>query len=361
MPGPSPIQRQADALKDLAARSVERAGRESKLELDFAKATAAAERQYQAARAAIVRRRDARIGAIEGEIGSVRDALQAAYTKATADAKTDRDAKLAHVKKRFNVESEAANTALEEGGWEASAFYDANIEKVNRKADQLKRRLEESLNHLADARGAADLYLASYARYIVQDANSLAEPELAPNEDPIARLDEATNRIGENYFGASKLAILPVVKLDFYIFLCVTLFLLLAVGLGLVLGWIVGPAVALVASAVVGLVARKALVGVAKKQITQAAGPMFKAVSDADHLAARSTTWVEESAKRIRGEVERRRDALNKKAADSFAKTMPELESRRDADAKAAEDRYPKALAEARKGSPGPSRRPNAS
>ncbi len=350
MPGPSLIQRQADALKDLAARSVERAARESKLDLDFAKANAATDRQYQAARQAIGRQRDARVQAIEGEIGSIRDRLQAAYTKATADSKTERDAKIAHAKKRFEVESEAANTALEEGGWEASAFYDANIEKVNRKNDHSKRRLEESLNHLADARGAADLYLAKFSKYIVPDADSLAEPELGPTEDPIARLDEATNRIGENYFGATKLKILPIVEPSFFIFLCVTLFLALAIGLGLVLNdWMIGPGIALVATLVLGFLARKSLVAVARKQITQAAGPMFKAVHDADHFAARSTTWVEESAKRMRGEVERRRDALNKKASDTYAKTMPELEARRESDSKAAEDRYPKALAEARK------------
>ena len=177
----------------------------------------------------------------------------------------------------------------------------------------------------------------------------MAEPEVGPNDDPISMLDRATDRIAENYLGATGLKILPVVKLDFYIFLCVALFLTLAGGLGLVLGWMIGPAVALAITLVVGFVARQSLVAVAKKQITQAALPMFKAVSDADSLADRSTKWVEENSKRLKSDVERRREALNKKAHDTHARLIPELEARRDGDTKAAEERYPKALTEARK------------
>jgi len=349
MPGPSLIQRQADALKDLASLAVERATRETKTDADFAKAKAVADRQYQATRQAAVKRREATVEAIEGEITALRDSLQARYSKATADAKAERDAKIAHARKRFQVESEAANTALEEAGWEAGAVYDANVDKVNKKSEQFKRRLDESLAHLADVRAAADIYLGSYRRYIVADADSLAGPEVGPNDDPIGMLDRATDRIAENYLGATGLKILPIVKLDFYIFLCVVLFLVLAGTLGFLLGWAIGPAVALAATLVIGFVARQSLVAVARKQITQAALPMFKAVSDADSLADRSTRWVDENSKRLRAEVERRREALNKKAQDTHSRLIPELEARRDGDTRAAEERYPQALSEARK------------
>ncbi len=349
MPGPSPIQRQVDALKDLARIAVERAGRETKTDADYNKDKAATERQYQAARQGIVRRRDMQVQAIEGEITATRDALQARYTRATAEAKSERDAKLAHIKKRFKVEMEAADTQLEEAGWEAGAVFDANLDKVKQKTDQFKRRLDESLAHCAEVREAADIYLASYKRYIVVPAEAAADSPPGPNEDPISKLDEATVRILEGYQVASKLKILPIVKLDFFIFLCVVLFLILLGVVGFLAGWLVGLGVAAVATAVVGVVARSALVGLAKKQITQAAGPMLRAVEDADRLSERSTRWVDDNAKRLRAEVDRRRDALTKKAADVHAKLVPDLEARRDVDTKAAEDRYPKALAEARK------------
>ncbi len=349
MTGPSPTQRQADAVNDLARLSVARSAREVKTDADYAKDKSLADRQYQHNRATTTKRIETQVAAIEAEITTLRDSLQNRYTEATTTAKTDRDAKLAHAKKRFKVESEAANTQLEEAGWEANAVYDANLDKVNRKADQMKRRLDESLNHLADARAAADIYLASYRKYIVVEAPAVDESEPGPNEDPIARLDEATNRIGENYFGATKLKILPIVKLDFYIFLCVVAFLVVTIGVGLVAGWMIGPIVGLVVAAVGGFLGRVALVKVAKQQITQAAGPMFQAVEDADRLADRSTHWVAETTKKFRAEVDRRRDALIKKAADTHAKLIPELEARRDSDTKAAEDRYPKALTEARK------------
>ena len=349
MTGSSPTQRQADAVSDLARLSVERSAREVKTDAEYAKDKALAERQYQAARANAVRRHESEQGTIEAEITARRDSLQERYTTATATAKTDRDAKIAHAKKRYKVESEAANTQLEEAGWEANAVYDANLDKVNKKCDQMKRRLDESLNHLADARAAADIYLGNYRKYITLDAPPADESEVGPNEDPIARLDEATVRIGDTYFGATKLKILPIVKLDFFIFLCVMLGLAVTVGVGLVAGWTIGGIAGLVAAGVGGFLARVALVGVAKKQITEAAGPMLRAVEDADRFAERSTRWVDENSKRLRTEVDRRRDALLKKAADTHAKLMPELEARRDGDIKAAEERYPRILTEARK------------
>ena len=348
MTGPSPTQRQADAVNDLARLSVERAARETKTEVDFNKDKSTADRQYQATRTAATKRHEARIAAIMTEITTLRDALQNRYTTATATAKTDRDAVIAHAKKRFKVESEAAHTQLEEAGWEAGAVYDANSDKVNKKSDQMKRRLDESLQHLADARAAADIYLVSYRKYIV--VAPTAETETNPNEDLIAKLDEATVRIGENYFGATKLKILPIVKLDFYLFLCVVAFLVVTIAVGFALGnWMIAPIVGLVVAGVGGFLGRVALVKVAKTQITQAAGPMLQAVEDADRFADRSAVWVEETSKRFRAEVERRREALNKKATDTHAKLIPELEARRDGDITTAEERYPKALTEASK------------
>ena len=349
MTGPSPTQRQADAVTALARLAVERSAREVKTDAEFAKDKSLADRQYQHIRTTAGKRIDAEVAAIEAEITTRRDSLQNRYTAATATAKTDRDAVIAHAKRRFKVESEAANTQLEEAGWEANAVYDANLDKVNRKVDQMKRRLDESLLHLADARAAADIYLASYRKYIVVDAPAIDESAPDANEDPIARLDEATNRIGENYFGATKLKILPIVKIDFYIFLCVVVFLAVAIGVGLVAGWIVGPIAGLVVAVVGGFLGRVALVGVAKKQLTQAAGPMLQAVEDADRMADRSTHWVADNTKKFRAEVERRRDVLTKKSADTHAKLIPELEARRDGDIKNAEDRYPKVLSAARK------------
>ena len=90
----------------------------------------------------------------------------------------------------------------------------------------------------------------------------------------VGKLDAATQRISEDYLVASKLKILPIVKLDFFIFLCVVLFLVLTVAIGLVAGWMIGPAVALVATLVIGFVARKSIVGVARKQLTEVAGPL---------------------------------------------------------------------------------------
>ncbi len=348
MTGPSPTQRQAAAFADLARLSVERSGREVKTDVDFNKDKAGADRQYQANRTAATKRIEAQVNTIEAEITTLRDSLQNRYTAATAAAKTDRDAVIAHAKKRFKVESEAADTALEEAGWEAGAVYDANLDKVNKKADQMKRRLDESLHHLADARAAADIYLASYRKYITI-APPADEAEPGPGEDPIARLDEATNRIGENYFGATKLKILPIVKLDFYIFLCVVAFLVVTIGVGFVAGWMIGPIAGLIVAVVGGFLGRVSLVKIARKQITEAAGPMLQAVEDADRLADRSTHWVEDTTKKFRAEVDRRRDALNKKAADTHAKLIPDLEARRDADIKRAEDNYPVTLSKARK------------
>ena len=348
MTGPSPTQRQAAAFSDLARLSVERASREAKTDSDFAKDKSAADRQYQATRTGATKRLDAQVNSIESEITTLRDALQNRYTEETAAAKTDRDAVIAHAKKRFKVESEAATTTLEEAGWEAGAVHDANLDKVNKKVDQMGRRLDESLHHLADARAAADIYLASYRRYISIPPVE-PEPEPGPGEDPIARLDEATNRIGENYFGAKSLKILPIVKLDFYIFLCVVAFLAVTIGVGFAAGWVIGPIVGLVVAAVGGYLGRVSLVKIAKKQITEAAGPMLQAVEDADRLADRSTHWVEDLTKKFRAEVDRRRDALTKKATETHAVLMPELEARRDNDVKKAEERYPVALTEASK------------
>src|SRR5207245_4266532 len=106
---------------------------------------------------------------------------------------------------------------------------------------------------------------------------------------------------------------------------------------------------ALVATLVIGFVARQSIASKARKQITEAAAPMAMALSDAEHLAERSASWVQENAKRLKAEVERRRDAQNKKATETHDRLIPELKLRHDADIKAAEERYPKALAEAAK------------
>jgi S-DNA-T family DNA segregation ATPase FtsK/SpoIIIE len=348
MPGPSLIQRQVDALKDLARVAVERATRETKTDADFAKEKALAERQYQSARQGIIRRKDMQVQAIEAEIGTRRTTLDSAYQAAVADAKTERDKTIAHAKKRHQVESEAADTALEEAGWETGALFDANIDKVNKKTDQFKARLNESLAHFDEIKEAATLYVETYKPYIVLDPNR-PPPEIGEAEGPIVKLDEATTRIIENYEAATKLGILTIVKLDFFIFLCVVGFFALAIGLGLVLGWMIGPAIALVATGVIGFVARQSINARARKVITEAAAPMAMALSDAEHLAERSSAWVQDNAKRLRSEVERRRDAQNKKHADHHARLIPDLEKRRDADIKAAEERYPKALSEAAK------------
>jgi DNA segregation ATPase FtsK/SpoIIIE, S-DNA-T family len=348
MPGPSLVQRQVDALKDLARLASERATRETKTDLDFAKDKALAERQYQSARQGIVRRKDMQVQAIESEIGSIRTVLDQTYQAEVAQAKTDRDQKLAHAKKRCQVETEAAETALEEAGWEAGALFDANMDKVNRKTEQFKARLNDSLAHFDAIKEAATLYVDTYKKYIILDPDRPA-PEIGETEGPIPKLDEATNRIIESYEGVTKLKILTIVKLDFFIFLCVVLFIALTIGLGLVLGWAIGAGAALVATLAVGFVSRKAIVSAATKQITEAAAPMAMALSDAEHLAERSAAWVQENAKRLKGEVERRRDAQNKKQTEHYEKLIPELEKRRDADVKAAEDRYPKALSEAAK------------
>jgi len=346
MPGPSLTQRQVDALKDLARLAGDRAGRETKTDADFAKEKAVADRTYQSARQGAVRRRDLQVQATEAEVEQARTALDQAYQAAVASAKTDRDKKISHAKKRFEVESEAAGQQLEEAGWEAGAVFDANVDKVGKKTEQFKRRLEESLAAFDEVRAVAGNYVETYKKFIILDAER-PEPELGPNDNPIDKLDAATHQVADGYLVASKLKILPVVKLDFFIFLCVVLFLALAIGLGLVLGWMIGPAAAAVATLVVGFVARQSLAAAGRKQITAAAAPMALALADAEKLADRSAAWVDENAKRLKAEVERRRDALNKKAADTQAKLIPELEHRRDSDTKAAEERYPKALAEA--------------
>src|SRR5260221_7220873 len=169
MPGRSLIQRQVDALKDRARLAGERANRETKTDLDFAKDKALAERQYQSARQGIVRRRDLQVQAIEGDIGSIRTALDQSYQAAVAGAKTDRDQKVAHAKKRCQVETEAAETALEEAGWEAGALFDANMDKVNKKTEQFKARLNDSLAHFDAIKEAATLYVDTYKKYIVLD------------------------------------------------------------------------------------------------------------------------------------------------------------------------------------------------
>ena len=96
------------------------------------------------------------VQAIEGEIGTIRPALDQSYQAGVAGAKTDRDQKIAHAKKRFQVESEAADTALEEAGWETGAVFDANIDKVNKKHEQIKLRLNDSLAHFDEIKEAAD-------------------------------------------------------------------------------------------------------------------------------------------------------------------------------------------------------------
>jgi S-DNA-T family DNA segregation ATPase FtsK/SpoIIIE len=348
MPGPSLVNRQVDALKDLARVATERATRETKIELDFAKEKAAAERLYQSARQGIVRRRDMQVQAIEGEIGTVRTALDQAYQKSLAEAKTERDQKIAHAKKRLQTETDAAETALEEAGWEAGALYDANIDKVNKKTEKFKLRLNESLAHFDAIKEAATLYVESYKKFIILDPDR-PPPEIDEAEGPIVKLDAATNRIIENYEAATKLKILPVVKLDFFIFLCVVVFVALSIGLGLVLGWMIGPIAALVITLVAGFLTRRWLVSIARKQITAAAAPMAMALSDAEHLAERSYNWIQENAKRLKDEVTRRRDAQVKKQADHHDKLIPELKIRHDSDIKGAEERYPKALSEAAK------------
>jgi DNA segregation ATPase FtsK/SpoIIIE, S-DNA-T family len=348
MPGPSLVQRQVDALKDLARVAVERATRETKIELEFAKDKATAERQYQSARQGIVRRRDMQVQAIEGEIGTIRGTLDQAYQASLADAKTERDLKIAHAKKRLQVETDAAETALEEAGWEAGALYDANIDKVNKKTEKFKARLNDSLAHFDAIKEAASIYVESYKKFIILDPDRPA-PEIDEAEGPIVKLDAATNRIIENYESAAKLKILPVVKLDFFIFLCVVLFAILAIGLGLVLGWMIGPIAALVITLVAGFLTRKWLVALARKTITAAAAPMAMALSDAEHLAERSYTWIQENAKRLRDEVTRRRDSQVQKQADHHDRLIPELKIRHDSDIKGAEERYPKALSEAAK------------
>ncbi len=242
MPGPSLVQRQVDALKDLARLALERATRQTKTDADFAKEKAAAERQYQSARQGIVRRRDMQVQAIETDIGTKRQALDTAYQEGVAGAKTDRDQKIAHAKKRHQVETEAADTALEEAGWETGAVFDANIDKVNKKTEQFKARLKESLDHFDAIKEAASLYVGTYKKYIIVDPDR-PPPEIAESEGPIKKLDEAVNRIIDNYESATKLKILTFVKLDFFIFLCVVAFAVLAIGLGLVLGWTLGPAI----------------------------------------------------------------------------------------------------------------------
>ncbi len=169
MPGPSLVQRQVDALKDLARLATDRATREAKIEVDFAKDKALAERQYQSARQGIVKRRDMQVQAIEADITSTRDALDQAYRAAVDGAKVDRDQKIAHAKKRYTVETEAAESALEEAGWEASAVFDANMDKVNKKVEQFKRRLEESLANFDEVKAAAGIYVDTYKKYIVVD------------------------------------------------------------------------------------------------------------------------------------------------------------------------------------------------
>ena len=303
MPGSSLIQRQVDALKDLARQAADRAARETKIDVDFAKEKAAAERQYQSTRQGVVRRRDLAVQAVEGEIGAIRTGLDQSYQSAIAGAKSDRDQKVSHAKKRFQVESEAAETALEEAGWEIGAVYDANLDKVNKKHEQIKARLNESLAHFDEIKEAATLYVNTYKNYIVVDPDH-APPEIGEAEGPITKLDEATSRIVENYEAATRLKILPIVKLDFFIFLCVVLFLVLTIALGLILGWLIGPAIALGATLVVGFVVRKSIAAAARKQITEAAAPMAMALSDAEHLADRSAAWVQENYKRLRAKVE---------------------------------------------------------
>ncbi|WP_435007615.1 FtsK/SpoIIIE domain-containing protein [Tundrisphaera lichenicola] len=350
MPGSPPTQRQVDALKDLARLATERAGRETKTDVDFGKEKAVAERAYQSARQGIVKRRDLQVQAIESDIEQTRAKLDQAYQAAVAAAKTDRDKTIAHAKKRFDVESEAAHQALEEAGWETGAVHDANVDKVNKKHEQFKRRLEESLLALDQVKAVAAPFFETYKRYIIVDggaANAKAEEGV---EDPIGKLDDATHRISDNYLIASQLKILPVVKLDFFIFLCVVLFLVLTVAVGLVLGnWMIALAVGAVGTLVIGFVARQSINAAARKQLTAVAAPLAIALADGDHLAEYSATWVEENVKRLKAEVERRRDAQVRKATETHEKLIPELEARRDGDVKAAEERYPKALAEAAK------------
>ncbi len=348
MPGPSLVQRQADSLKTLARVATERATRETKIELDFAKDKATAERQYQSARQGIVRRRDMQVQAIEGEIGTIRGTLDQAYQKSLAGAKTERDQKIAHAKKRFTVETEAAETALEEAGWETGALFDANIDKVNKKTEQYKARLNDSLAHLDAIREPASHYVETYKKYITLDPER-PKPEFAEAEGPIPKLDAATNRIIETFEAGTKLKILPIVKLDFFIFLCVVLFAALAIGLGLVVGWMIGPLVALAVTAVASFVVRKSIVSAARKQITEAAAPMAMALADAEHLAELAYDWIQENAKRLRARADKLRDDQNAKHQEHHDRLIPELKVRHDADIKGAEDRYPKALADAAK------------
>ena len=348
MPGPSLIQQQVDALRDLARLATERAKREFKLEQDFAKSQASAEKQYQATRQGIVRRRDLQIQAIEGEIEQARAAIEATAQAEQAAAKQERDQALAQAKKVFKFEKETADTTLEESGWQTTAVFDANMVKVRQKHDQLKRQLDESVKTYAEIKEAAGGFPARYKAFVSPDPTPPATED-EPGANPISKLDESTQAVHDAWVAATQLKILPILEPSFFIFLCLVLFVAVAGAVGYFAGLVVGLAVGAVAAGVLGFVARTAIKATARGQISQEVNALARAIALGDAREARAIAWVDDWNKKNSAEVERRRDADNKKARDLHSRLIPELEERRDRTIKNAEERYPKALAAARK------------
>ena len=289
------------------------------------------------------------VQAIDAEIIQARAAIEARAQTEQVAAKQEHDQARVQAKKVYKFESETAATTLEEAGWETTAVFDANMVKVRQRHDQYKRRLAESMTTYAEVKAAAGGFPDKYKAFVSPDTAAPPTNEEGV-EDPIAKLDESTQAVHDAWVIATKLKILPILELPFFIFLCIVLFLAVAGGVGYLLGnWMIGGVVGLVAAGVLGFVARTAIKATAKGQISREVNALARSIALGDAREVRAEAWVEGWYNKNNADVERRRDSDAKKAKDTYARLVPELEARRDKAVSTAEARYPKALAASRK------------
>ena len=223
------------------------------------------------------------------------------------------------------------------------------MDKVNKKTEQFKLRLNESLAHFDAIKEAATLYVETYKKFIILDPDRPA-PEFGESEGPIPKLDAATNRIIETYEGAdqaqdpadrqARLLHLPLRRA------------------------LPGPGHRHRPGRRLDDRPGRGAGGHAGRRLPHPSGDRRHG-PQADHRGRRADghgperrraprrtlgyQWIQENAKRLKARVESSETPRTRSTRITTTSSSPSSKVRHDADIKAAEDRYPKALAEAAK------------
>ncbi len=353
MSGPSLADRELGLLQQLTELAADRARREAKATNELIPAKANADREAEAARTALLKRRDQQVKAARREYESALASITGASDTERANLKASYDAAHKQIAQQYKAAVGVANKAIEEAKWQAHAVFESAGERAKKKHEGAVRRLAEATDAFEAAKTQTEHLLAEQRRFLPPGGLPDVAPEAAatgqvPDEvqdtsdsDPISLVQAVTAKMEPWIVGWIRLGLPRLLRMDAFLLWTVLLAATLSVALAVVTGsWTAGGIAGGLGGLILAVVLRTWMMSIARVQVVKLAVPLKRAIAEGEAAIVAAREWVASNHQRRKAEAEAKREGELSRANEAHVAASRQAARTRERNVQRVDEQY---------------------